>query len=126
MEVVAEEPQEDELGGHHLSCVSSALGASGLLVEDALATRSLMTFEGGVFVKKALCGASCLLVGGLLAFVAGTLVKKALAMSRFFFFVIELLLATASCLPQLVHHPLPIPVGMLHAPNSWGRRWVQW
>ncbi len=128
------EPQEDKLGGRHLSCVSSALAMSGLLVEDALAMHSLMAFEGSTFIKKALCGASSLLVGGLLAFVVGTLVKKALVMlvakvletSCFLLLVIELLLAMARCLPQLVHRPLPILVGVLHAPNNRGPRWVRW
>jgi hypothetical protein len=68
-------PQEDDSGCRHLSCVGSALVTSGLLVEDALATHSLLVFEGSLEVKKALSGASSLLVGGLLAFVGGMLVK---------------------------------------------------
>jgi hypothetical protein len=39
-------PQEDDLGCRHLSCMGSALATSGLLVEDALATHSLLAFEG--------------------------------------------------------------------------------
>jgi hypothetical protein len=60
-----------------------------------------MVFEGGGFVNQALCGASTLLVGGLLAFVVGMLVKKALVMlvpkalemSCFLLFIVKLLLA---------------------------------
>ncbi len=48
---------------------------SSLLIEDALATHSFLAFEGSLLVKKALSGASSLLVGGLLAFMGGTLVK---------------------------------------------------
>jgi hypothetical protein len=80
MEASTAKPQEDDLSCHHLSCMGSALATSGLLVENALATHSLLTFEGSTFVKKALSGASSLLAGGLLAFVGGTLIKKALAL----------------------------------------------
>ena len=51
-------PQEDDSGCRRLSCVGSALVASGLLIEDALATHSLLAFEGSLFVKTALSGAS--------------------------------------------------------------------
>ncbi len=92
VEVLTAKPQEDDLGCRCLLCIGSALATSGLLVEDALATHSLLVFKGNSFVKIALSGASSFLVGGLLAFVGGTLVKKALAlfvtkalkMSRFF------------------------------------------
>ncbi len=73
-------PQEDDSGCRRLSCVGSLLATSGLLVEDVLATHSLLAFEGSLFVKKALNGASSLLAGSLLAFVGGTLIKKALTM----------------------------------------------
>jgi hypothetical protein len=72
-------PQEDDSGCRCLSCVGSALATSSLLVEDALATHSLLAFEGSSFVKKALSGTSSLLAGSLLAFVGSTLVKKVLA-----------------------------------------------
>jgi hypothetical protein len=75
MEASTAKPQEDDLGCRRLSCVGSALGTSGLLVEDALATHSLLAFEGSSEVKKALSGASSLLAGGLLEFMGGTLVK---------------------------------------------------
>jgi hypothetical protein len=103
VEALTAKPQEDDLGCFHLSCLGSALATSGLLVEDALATHSLLAFKGSLFVKKALSGASSLLVGGLLVFVGGTLVKKALAGYR--------LKAVALVLPQFVDHPLPILVG---------------
>ncbi len=41
-------PLEDDSGCRHLSCVGSALATSGLLVEDALATHSLLAFEGSL------------------------------------------------------------------------------
>ncbi len=115
-------------------CVSSALATSGLLIEDAMAMCSLMALEGGTFIKETLCGTSSFLVGGLLAFVVSTLFKKALVMliakaletSCFLLFVVGLLLVTTRCLPQLVHWPLPILVGMIYAPNDWGPRWVRW
>jgi hypothetical protein len=103
VEASTAKPQEDDLGCRCLSCVGSALATSGLLVEDALATHSLLAFEGSSFVKKALSGASSLLAGGLLAFVGGTLVKKALAGCR--------LQAVALVLPQFIDRPLPILVG---------------
>jgi hypothetical protein len=59
--------------------MSSALATSGLLIEDALATHSLLAFEGSLFIMKVLSGTSSLLVGGLLAFVGGMLIDKALA-----------------------------------------------
>ncbi len=37
-------PQEDDSGCRRLSCMGSALATSGLLVEDALATHSLLAF----------------------------------------------------------------------------------
>ena len=102
----------------------SASATSSLLIEDALLTHCLMVFEGGAFVNQALCGASSLLVGSLLAFVVGMLVKKtlvmlvpkALEMSCFLLFIVKLLLATVRCLPQLIHRPLPITVDALNAP----------
>jgi hypothetical protein len=90
-------------GCHHLSCMGSALGTSGLLVEDALALHSLLAFEGSSFIKKALSGTSSLLAGGLLVFLGGTLVKKMMAGCR--------LEAVALVLPQFVDRPLPILVG---------------
>jgi hypothetical protein len=95
VEALMAKPQEDDLGCRCLSYEGSALAASSLLVEDALAAHSLLAFEGSLFIKKALSGASSLLAGGLLAFVGGTLVKKALALliakalktSRLFLFV---------------------------------------
>ncbi len=103
-------PQEDDSGCHHLSCMSSALATSSLLIEDALATHSLLAFEGSSFVKKALSSASSLLAGGLLAFMGGTLIKKALESCR--------LEAVALVLPQFVNHPLPILVGVFSAGRS--------
>ena len=51
-EVSAAEPQEDDLGGRRLPCLSSALETSSLLVKEALAMCSLpLTFEGGALVK---------------------------------------------------------------------------
>jgi hypothetical protein len=67
--------QEDDSGCRCLLCMGGVLATSSLLVEDALATHSLLVFEGSLEVKKALSGASSLLVGGLLAFVGGMLVK---------------------------------------------------
>ncbi len=72
------------------------MATSGLLVEDALATHSLLACKGSL---KALSGASSLLVGSLLAFVGGTLVKKAFAGCR--------LEAVALVLPQFVDRLLP-------------------
>jgi hypothetical protein len=103
MEALTAKPQEDDLGCRHLSCVGSALATSGLLVEDSLATHSLLSFKGSLFVKEALSGASSLLAGGLLVFVGGSLVKKALVGSC--------LEAVALVLPQFVDRPLPILVG---------------
>ncbi len=80
VEVLTAKPQEDDSGCRRLSCMGSALATSGLLIEDALATHSLLAFKGSLFVKKALSGTSSLLLGGILAFVGGTLVKKALAL----------------------------------------------
>jgi hypothetical protein len=83
--------------------VGSALATSGLLIEDALATHSILAFKGSSFVKKALSGASSLLAGGLLAFVGSMLVKKALVGCR--------LEAVALVLQQFIDCPLPILVG---------------
>ncbi len=83
---------------------------SGLLIEDALATHSLLAFKGSSFIKKALIGMSSLLAGSLLAFVGSTLIKKVLAGCR--------LEAVALVLPQFVNRPLPILVGMFHAGAS--------
>jgi hypothetical protein len=90
--------------------MGSGLATSGLLVEDALATHSLLAFEGSSFVKKALSGASSLLAGGLLAFVGSKLVKQALAGCH--------LEAVALVLPQFVHRSLPILVGAFGAGAS--------
>jgi hypothetical protein len=46
LEASTARPQEDDLGCRRLSCVGSALVTSGLLVEDALATHSLLAFKG--------------------------------------------------------------------------------
>jgi hypothetical protein len=110
VEASTAKPQEDDLGCRHLLCLGSALATSGLLVEDMLATHSLLAFEGSSFVKKALSSVSSLLVGGLLAFVGGTLIKKALAGCR--------LEAEALVLPQFVDHPLPILVGAFRSGAS--------
>jgi hypothetical protein len=110
MEASTAKPQEDNLGCRHLSCLGSALVTSGLLVEDALATQSLVAFKGSLFVKKALSSASSLLAGGLLAFVGSTLVKKALAGCR--------LEAVVLVLPQFVDRPLPILVDVFCAGAS--------
>ncbi len=107
VEASTAKPQEDDLGCRCLSCMGSGLATSSLLVEDALATHSLLAFESSSFVKKALSGASSLLAGGLLAFVGGKLVKKALAGCR--------LEAVALVLPQFVDRPLPILVGTFGA-----------
>jgi hypothetical protein len=48
MEASTAKPQKDDSGCRHLSCVGSALATSGLLVEDALATHSLLAFEGSL------------------------------------------------------------------------------
>jgi hypothetical protein len=48
MEASTAKPQEDDLGCRHLMCVGSTLATSGLLVEDALATHSLLAFEGSL------------------------------------------------------------------------------
>jgi hypothetical protein len=110
MEASTAKPQEDDSGCRHLSCVGSALATSGLLLEDALATHSLLAFEGSSFIKKALSGASSLLAGGLLAFMGGTLVKKALAGCH--------LEAVVLVLPQFIDRPLPILVGAFHVGAS--------
>jgi hypothetical protein len=110
MEASTAKPQEDGSGCRHLSCLGSALATSGLLIEDALATHSLLAFKGSSFVKKALSGVSSLLAGGLLAFVGDTLVKKALAGCH--------LEAVALVLPQFVDRPLPILVGAFCAGTS--------
>ncbi len=103
VEGLTAKPQEDDLDCCRLSCVGYAMATSGLLIEDALATHSLLAFKGSLFVKKALSGASSLLAGGLLGFVGGTLVKKVLAGCH--------LEVVALVLPQFVDHPLPILVG---------------
>jgi hypothetical protein len=103
VEALTAKPQEDGSGCCHLWCLGSTLATSSLLIEDALATHSLLAFEGSLFIKKALSGASSLLEGGLLAFVGGTLVKKALVG-----FCLE---AVVLVLPQFVDRPLPILVG---------------
>ncbi len=103
VKVSTAKPQEDDLGCRCLSCMGSASATSGLLVEDALATHSLLAFKGSSFVKKALSSASSLLAGGLLAFMGSTLVKKALVGCR--------LEAVALVLPQFMDRPLPILVG---------------
>jgi hypothetical protein len=110
VETLMAKPQEDDSGCRRLSCVGSTLATSSLLVEDALATHSLLAFECSLFIKKALSGASSLLAGGLLAFVGGTLVKKALAGCC--------LEAVAFVLPQFVNRPLPILVGAFRAGAS--------
>jgi hypothetical protein len=107
MEASTAKPQEDDLGCRRLSCVGSTLATSGLLVEDALATHSLLVLEGS---SKALSGASSLLAGGLLAFVGSTLIKKALAGCH--------LEAVALMLPLFVDRPLPILVGAFRAGTS--------
>jgi hypothetical protein len=103
MEASMAKPQEDDLGCRCLLCMGSALVTSGLLVEDVLATHSLLAFKGSSFVKKALSSMSSLLTGGFLAFLGDTLVKKALAGCR--------LEAVALVLPQFMDRPLPILVG---------------
>jgi hypothetical protein len=100
-------PWEDDLGCCHLLCMGSALATSGLLIEDVLATHSLLVFEGS---SKALSGASSLLAGGLLAFVGGTLVKKALGGCR-----LEVVVLVLS---QFVDRTLPILVGKFRAGAS--------
>ena len=65
-EVLAVEPQEDDSGGRRLPCLSGASATSSLLVKEALATCSLLTFKGGALVKKTLSGTTGLLVGSLL------------------------------------------------------------
>jgi hypothetical protein len=72
-----------------------------------LAMHSLLAFEGSLFIKKALSGASSLLAGGLLAFIGGTLVDKALAGRH--------LEAMALVLPQFVDCPISILVGAFRA-----------
>jgi hypothetical protein len=106
MEASTAKPQEDDLGCRRLSCVGSALATCSLLIEDALATHSLLAFEGSSFIKMALSGTSSLLAGNLLAFMGGTLVKKALVGCR--------LEAVALMLPQFVDRPLQILVGAFH------------
>jgi hypothetical protein len=124
MEALTAKPHEDDLGCRRLLCVGSALATCGLLVEDALATHSLLAFKGSSFVKKALSGASGLLADGLLAFVGGTLVKKALVGCR--------LEAVALVLPQFVNRPLPILIGAFYASVSLRKNgpprqfWRQW
>jgi hypothetical protein len=110
MEASTAKPQQDDSGCRHLSCLGSKLATSGLFVEDALATHSLLAFKGSSFVKKALSGASSLLAGSLLAFMGSTLVKKALAGCR--------LEAVALVLPQFVDCLLPILVGAFRAGTS--------
>jgi hypothetical protein len=110
MEASTAKPQEDDLGCRHLLCLGSALATSRLLVEDVLATHSLLAFEGSLFVKKALSGVSSLLAGGLLAYVGSTLIKKALAGCH--------LEAVALVLPQFVDRLLPILVGAFRASAS--------
>jgi hypothetical protein len=68
---------------------------------------SLLAFEGSLFVKKALSGASSLLADGLLAFMGGMLVKKTLAGCH--------LEAVALVLLQFINCPLPILVGTFRA-----------
>ncbi len=46
VEASTAKPQEDDLGCRHLSCMGSALATSGLLIEDALATHSILAFKG--------------------------------------------------------------------------------
>ncbi len=128
MEVSTAKPQEDDLGCRRLSCVGSALATSSLLIEDALATHSLLAFEGSSFVKKALSSASSLLAGGLLAFMGGMLIKKALTAGGLLAltsgFLIKMALAgcrleaMALVLPQFVDRPLPILVGTFRAGAS--------
>ncbi len=106
VEALMAKSQEDDLGCRCLSCVGSVLATSGLLIEDALVTHSLLAFKGSLFIKKALSGASSLLAGGLLA----TFVKKVLAGCR--------LEAVVLVLPQFVNRPLPILVGAFRAGAS--------
>jgi hypothetical protein len=118
-------PQKDDLGCRHLSCLGSALATSGILVEDALATHSLLAFKGS---SKALRGASSLLAGGLQAFVCGTLVKESLAtiglLALTSGFLVEMALvgrrleAMALILPQFVDCLLPILVGAFRTGSS--------
>ncbi len=128
VEVSTMKPQEDDLGCRHLSCVGRALATNGLLVEDALATNSLLAFEGILFVKKALSGASSLLAGGLLAFVGGTFVEESLVtiglLALTSGFLIEMALVgcrlevMALILPQFIDRPLPILVGVFRTGAS--------
>jgi hypothetical protein len=48
VEASTAKPQEDDLGCRNLLCVGSALATSGLIVEDALATHSLLAFKGSL------------------------------------------------------------------------------
>jgi hypothetical protein len=110
-EALAAEPQEDDLGGRRLPCLSGASETSSLLVKEALAMCSLpLTFEGGAHVKKI-----------LMASTSGVLVEEPLAVG-------SLVLVGASgllnkeCLvlfpPQIVDGRLPIPVGAVRTSVS--------
>jgi hypothetical protein len=67
-EASAAEPQEDDLGGRRLPCLSGASETSSLLVKEALAMCSLpLTFEGGALVQRTLSISSGLLAGVRLA-----------------------------------------------------------
>jgi hypothetical protein len=93
-EASAAEPQEDDLSGRRLPCLSGALATSCLLVKETLVTCSLPILvkktDVGVLVKKTLSCAS-----GLLAGMSGVLVP-----------------------PQIVDSRLPIPVCAVHASAS--------
>jgi hypothetical protein len=98
-------PQKDGSRGGHLSFQGGRFGDKALTTD-----KSLMACLGGTLVKKALM----------------MLVAKAFLTSRFLEVVVELLLATARCLPQKVHRPFPILIGALHAPNQWVPRCCVW
>jgi len=119
-EALAAEPQEYDLGGRHLPCLSDALATSRLLVKEALATCSLplTSFEGGALMKKTLSCASGLL---LLAYTNSVLVEEPLVVGSLFLAGASGLL-NEECLvlvcPQIVDGRLPIHVGTVRASVS--------
>jgi hypothetical protein len=122
-EASAAEPQEDDLGGRRLLCLSGASKTSSLLVKEVLAMCSLpLTFKGDALVKKTLsCASGLLAVGLLLASTSGVLVKEPLVAGSLFLAGASGLL-DEECLvlvpPQIVDGRLPIPVGAVRASAS--------
>jgi len=132
---LAAEPQEDDLGGRRLPCLSGASETSSLPIKEALAMCSLpLTFKGGVLVKKTLSCTSSLLAGSLpLASASGVFVEEPLV-AGILFLAGESSLLDKECLilipPQIVNGRHPIPVGAVRVSASPKKNepptWLRW